>query len=140
MNNKNKIVLDTHILIWSLLTPENLSDETKQLISEAQNNNNLFISSISLWEIAMLVERKRINLYERSSNFLNSITNIDGLNIIQINANVASESVALPGNFSSDPADCIIIASTREIAGTLITRDSKIIEWAQQGFLKFYKG
>jgi PIN domain nuclease of toxin-antitoxin system len=138
--NNNKIVLDTHILIWSLLTPDNLANETKQIISEAQNNNNLFISSISLWEIAMLIERKRISLYERSSNFLNSITNIDGLNIIQINANIATESVALPGNFSSDPADCIIIASTRELAGTLITRDNKIIEWAQQGFLKFHKG
>ncbi len=136
----DKIILDTHILIWSLLTPDNLSEPIKQIISKSQDNNNLFISSISLWEIAMLIERKRINLYERTSNFLNSIANIDGLNLIQINANIATESVALPGNFNSDPADCIIIASAREIAGTLITRDNKIIEWAQQGFIKLLKG
>lgn len=37
----------------------------------------------------------------------------------------------LPGNFSSDPADRLIIASTREIAGSLITRDQKRIGWGE---------
>lgn len=132
----DNIVLDTHILIWSLLTPEQLSDDVKDLITAAQNANTLYVAAITLWEIAMLIHKKRINVFERSSDFLNTIANTDGLNIIPLNASIAAESVMLPGNFASDPADCLIIASTREIAGNLITRDQKIINWANQGYLK----
>jgi len=135
----NKIVLDTHILLWSLLTPDELSNATKKIITQAQKSHNLFISSISLWEISMLIERKRINVYESKAKFLNSITDIEGFSVIEINANIAAESTSLPGGFHGDPADCIIISSSREIAGTLITRDNKIIKWGQQGFLKFHK-
>ena len=136
----NNIVLDTHILIWSLLAPDNLSSDIQKLINEAQNSNNLYVAAITLWEVAMLIHKKRINVFERSADFLNTISHIDGLNIIPLNANIAAESVMLPGGFTSDPADCLIIASTREIAGNLITRDQKIINWAKQGYLKFTAG
>lgn len=132
----SKILLDTPILIWALIEPEKLSNELKQIIEEAQNSNNLYISAISLWEISMLIQKKQINVYERVADFLNSITNIEGLNIININANIAAESNSLPGGFYNDPADTIIIASTRDIAATLITKDQKIIEWAKEGYLK----
>ena len=132
----SKIVLDAHILIWSILSPENLSSSIKEQIACAQNSESIYISSITLWEVAMLINKKRINVFERTPNFLNSIANIDGLNVIQIDADNPSESVMLPGGFTSDPADCIIIASTRKIAGNLITYDQKIINWANQGYLK----
>lgn len=135
-----KIVLDTHILIWSLIAPDNLKEQTKTIIDEALSANNLFISSISLWEIAMLVHKKRINVYERLEDFLSSITNIKGLNTIEISPTIAAESVMLPGGFYTDPADCIIIASTREIAATLITRDQKILDWAEMGYLRVELG
>lgn len=132
----NKIVLDTHILIWSILNPENLSKIVSDQIVSAQSNNELYISAITLWEIAMLMQKKRINLYEPIRDFLEAISNINGLNIIPITPISASESVSLPGGFLSDPADCMIIAAAREIAGTLVSRDKKIIKWALQGYLK----
>ena len=61
-------------------------------------------------------------------NFLGAITSIDGLNITEINAGIAAESVALPGGFIGDPADCLIIASARETAAPLITEDQKILD------------
>lgn len=133
----NKIVLDTHILIWILLEPAKLSKSVISIITEAQENNNIFISSITLWEIAMLIHKKRINIYERIGDFLGSIVKIDGLNIIELNDRIAAESVILPNGFYGDPADCIIISSTREIRGTLITRDQKIITWAKEAHIKF---
>lgn len=120
----------------SLLSPKNLNEEIKTAISQAQNSNNLYISAISLWQIAKLVEQKQLHLYARLTDFLNNITNIEGLSLIQINANIASESVALPGNFSGDSTIAIIVASTRELAATLITNDQIAISWANQGYLK----
>ena len=131
-----KIVLDTHILIWSLIEPNKLSSSVKEIITAAQNSDNLYIATITLWEIAMLIQKQRISVFKRTSDFLNSITNLDGLSLIQVNANIAAESVALPGTFIGDPADCLIISSTREIGATLITKDQKILEWANLGYLK----
>jgi PIN domain nuclease of toxin-antitoxin system len=134
--HSNKIVLDTEILLMSLLTPQNLNEEIKTVISQAQNSNSLYIAAISLWQIAKLVEQKQLYVYARLTDFLNNITKIEGLNLIQINANIASESVSLPGDFSGDSTIAIIIASTRELAATLITNDQIVISWANQGYLK----
>jgi PIN domain nuclease of toxin-antitoxin system len=136
----NKIVLDTHILIWSILSPDYLSLKIREKIAAAQELGELYIASITLWEIAMLINKRRINVFERTYDFLNSIANIEGLNIIEIDADIAAESVMLPGGFTSDPADCLIIATTRKIAGQLITRDQRIITWANQGYLKVIMG
>lgn len=135
----NKIVLDTHVLLWSLLTPDEISEEIKQKITSAQEENNLVICSISLWEIAMLSAKKRINIYEPISDFLRSIVNINGLSIQDISPEVAAESVLLIDNFHGDPADRIIAATTKINGATLLTRDKNILDWAEFGHIKYLK-
>ncbi len=131
-----KILLDTHILIWSLISPDQLSKETKEIISKAQENDMLYIADITLWEIAMLIKKNRISIFMPLRDFLSSITNIDGLNVVSISASLAADSVTLPDNFDGDPADSLIIAATREIAGTLLTRDQRILSYSKQGHIK----
>jgi len=89
----NPILLDTHVIIWSLLKPEELSVDIKKIIESAQEENKLLISSISLWEIAMLKSKKRINIYEPLKDFLQAITDIDGLTVLDISPNIAADSV-----------------------------------------------
>ena len=132
----NPIVLDTHIMLWSLLQPEELSEDIKRVIRTAQENRELLLCSISLWEIAMLNFKKRINIYEPVKDFLKSITNIDGLLVKDISAEISAESVMLMDNFHGDPADRIIVATTKIYGATLITRDKKIITWANFGHIK----
>jgi len=132
----NKIILDTHVLLWSLLTPEQLSTEIKQKITAAQEKNNLIICSISLWEIAMLSSKKRINIYEPINDFLKAITDIAGLSVQDISPEIAAHSVMLMDNFHGDPADRIIVATTRTNGATLLTRDQKILDWAKFGHIK----
>jgi len=132
----NLLVLDTHILLWSLLNPEELPEDIKRQISQAQENQQLLISSISIWEIAMLAVKKRINIYEPIRDFLESITNIKGLVIKDISVEIASESVMLTDNFHGDPADRIIVATTKVWGATLVTRDQKILQWASLGNIK----
>lgn len=133
---KNSIViLDTHALLWSVLASENLSEDTKRVILTAQNQGSLFLSTISLWEIAMLSLKKRISIYEPIKTFLTSITNIQGLVLKDISAEIAAESVLLTDHFHGDPADRLIVATAR-IHGVL-TRDQKILTWANnEGYLK----
>ena len=134
---KNKLVLDTHVLLWSLLTPNQLSKDVKHQITLAQEENNLIICSISLWEIAMLSSKKRINIYEPINDFLKSISDINGLIAHDISPEIAAQSVSLTDNFHGDPADRIIVATTKINGATLLTRDRKILDWAELGHIKF---
>ena len=129
----NPILLDTHVILWSLLKPEELNKSIKQTIEEAQEQSQLFLSSISLWEIAMMKNKKRINIYEPLRDFLRAITNIDGLTVLDISADIAAESVILTDNFHGDPADRIIAATAITTGSVLLTRDNKILSWADHG-------
>lgn len=132
----NTLVLDTHVLLWSLLQPKELSDDIKHKINLTQENSQLFLSSISLWEIAMLSFKKRINIYEPIKDFLNSITDINGLAIKDISSEIAAESISLMDDFHGDPADRIIVATAKCLGATLLTRDQKILTWAKLGHIK----
>ena len=136
----NKIVLDTETLIATILYPQNLNEDIKAAITTAQKNNNLYIAAITLWQIAKLVQQKQLHVYVRLSDFLNNVTNIKGLNVIGLSSNIAAESTTLPEELNNDSVNSIIIASTREIAGTLISKNPKIIELAEQGYLKLISG
>src|SRR3989338_10666977 len=87
----------------------------------------------------MLVEKKRINVYEPLKDFLKSITTIDGLRIKEITAEVAAESMMLMDDFHGDPADRLIVATTKIQGATLLTRDKSILNWAKKGHIKFSK-
>jgi PIN domain nuclease of toxin-antitoxin system len=132
----NPIVLDTHVLLWALLKPGELSEDVKQQINLAQESAQLFLSSISLWEIAMLKFKKRINIYEPIKDFLEFITNINGLSIKDISAEIAAESISLMDEFHGDPSDRIIVATVKCCGATLLTRDQKILTWANLGHIK----
>jgi len=56
----SKYLLDTHILLWSLLEENNLSGKTLSLLNDPQNM--IYISPISIWEIIILAEKNRIEL------------------------------------------------------------------------------
>lgn len=123
-----------------LLEPEELSESIKKHIALAQANNQLLIGSITLWEIAMLNFKKRINIYEPIKDFLESIVNINGILIKNLTPEIAAESILLPDNFHGDPADRIIVATTKVYSATLITRDQQILAWANLGHIKFLQG
>jgi PIN domain nuclease of toxin-antitoxin system len=120
------VILDTHVLLWSVLEPSELTPHTKQIITMAQEEHRLFIASISLWEISMLQFKKRLHIYEPIQEFLHAITHISGL----------SESILLTDNFHGDPADRMIVATAKIHHATLLTRDQKILSWAKLGSIR----
>ncbi|WP_342270558.1 type II toxin-antitoxin system VapC family toxin [Rickettsia endosymbiont of Orchestes rusci] len=133
------VLLDTHVVLWIMLEPEKIPEAIKQHIKIALENKLLFFSSISLWEIAMLAHKKRININQPIKDFLQSITNIKGLSIKNISVEVAAESSLLINDFHNDPADRLIVATAKCYNATLITRDQKILTWAKFGHIKSLK-
>lgn len=85
------------------------------------------MSDISLWEIATLVELRRIRLRLPLRDWLEAATAPPLVRRISISPAVAAEVAALPDSFHRDPADRIIVASTLVSGATLLTQDGRII-------------
>ena len=122
------ILLDTHAWWWSLAEPDNLSDEAVAKIRAAKTDER-FIASISIWEFAMMVAKKRIELKTSPAKWLSRAIDGSGITVIDISPDIAIESCNLPGSFHNDPADRIIVAAARVHNLDLLTKDRKILTY-----------
>lgn len=123
------ILLDTHVWIWFLSNPELLSTTAKNQIETAISKDAIHISSISVWELALLVLKKRLVLKVDVGEWVAKAESLRFLNFHPIDNAVALKSVNLPPPLHSDPADRIIIASAITLDALLITKDEKILNY-----------
>jgi PIN domain nuclease of toxin-antitoxin system len=117
-----KLLLDTHILIWSRLSPEQLSDAASEALQD--EDNELWYSPISVWEILLLAEKKRLRI--KSDPYAWVERALDGLREAPLNKHVAMESrrLNLP---HKDPADRFIAATALVYDLILVTADQKLL-------------
>jgi PIN domain nuclease of toxin-antitoxin system len=118
------ILLDTHILIWLLVAPEKLSPKERKLIVEARKAGPLALSAISLWEIAWLIENKRIEVDVSVDSFVKKC--VSYVQVLPITPEIAVRSVKFPKTFPADPQDRIICATAIVEDIRLLTRDKQI--------------
>ena len=123
------IVLDTHVWIWFVSNPELLSKPAKKAINAAMAQKEIFISSISAWEVALLVDKKRLELTLDITDWIAKTEKLQFFQFIPVDNSVAVKSVNLPQPLHSDPADRIIIATAITIAASVITKDEKILNY-----------
>jgi PIN domain nuclease of toxin-antitoxin system len=125
------IVLDTHVLVWWATGDKTkLTKRAASAISREHKNGALCVSSISAWEIAMLVARARLHLTVEVSAWLNTAAQIENLRFVPVDNTIAIGSVQLPDPFHADPADRIIVATARTLGAALVTADEKIRGYA----------
>lgn len=123
------IVLDTHVWIWWISNPEKLSNNAAKAISNAITENGVVISSISTWEIAMLVDKGRLELSVSVRDWVRKTEALPCVRFMPIDNTISLRSVSLPGDFHPDPADRIITATAMTMGLPLVTRDEKIRDY-----------
>jgi PIN domain nuclease of toxin-antitoxin system len=125
------LVIDTHILLWWVNDDKQLSAKARAAIQdEMGNQGSILVSSISAWEIAMLVNRNRLTLTMDLDKWLQVVSEIDCLRFVPIDNKVALESTRLPGSFHKDPADRMIVALARNVSAPLVNADDKILAYS----------
>ena len=135
---QHKLLLDTHVWIWVTAGNSILSPGMRKIIDRAKEREHLLISPISIWEISMLVERKRIALDMDMTDWLKQWVELPGIMTAQFSFQVALLSNRLPGIIHSDPADRILIASAYEENAVLVTADEKILKYGEDHFISVY--
>lgn len=135
---QHKLLLDTHVWIWLASGNTVLSPVTRRAIDRAKDREHLLISPISVWEISMLVDRKRISLEMDVSDWLNQWIESPGIQNAEFSFQVALLSNRLPGSLHGDPADRILIATAYQENAVLVTADEKILVYGQDSFISVY--
>jgi len=123
------ILLDTHVLVWLDQGSHQLGSKSLALVDEALKSSELFVSAISFWEIAILVEKGRLEMQMKVENWRQSLLD-NGLTEVDLSGDIAIQSAQLQ-NFHGDPADRMIVATAIGLSATLCTADMKILSWAQ---------
>lgn len=121
------ILLDTHALVWLDEGSPRLGKEALPLIDKALKSSELFVSTISFWEVAMLVEKGRLEMQSEVDLWRQSLIN-NGLQEVALTGDIAI-SAALLKDFHGDPADRMIVATAIQLAAFLCTADEKILAW-----------
>jgi len=123
------IVLDTHVWVLFVSNPELLSKRAKKSLDTAMEEKGILISSISTWEVALLVAKKRLRLTLSVTDWIAKSEALPFITFIPVDNSVSIKSVNLPQPLHNDPADRIIIATAISMGTPLVTKDEKILKY-----------
>jgi PIN domain nuclease of toxin-antitoxin system len=133
VGRQSVILLDTHVLIWSLQDEPRLGAKARALLDEHIFADGLMVSAITPWEIALLAKRSRIVLGIDTGRWIGEALALPGMIQAELDPEIAIDSVYLPGDFHNDPADRMIIATARHHKVPLMTADRAILDYAAAG-------
>ncbi len=139
MPEVSKFILDTHVWIWLVEDTGTLSKTVVGKINQAAKHKNILIAAISLWEVAMLIEKQRVECGSSAATWLSSALSHPGVSLCPLTPMIAAESCSLPGNFHGDPSDRLIVSTARRENATLITRDENILRYSKGGHVRCLK-
>ena len=136
-DNTTPVVLDTHVWIWLLEGHQRLANSPSlNDIQHAAAQGNVLIPAICVWELSMLETKGRISLSMDLHSWVKQALSIPGYTLAPLTPDISIESCLLPGTFHGDPADRIIVATTRSFQAKLITADKRILNYGQTGHLQ----
>jgi PIN domain nuclease of toxin-antitoxin system len=121
------IALDTHALVWYAAEPKKIPAKARRLIETAiGSSEHIAISSISVWEIAMLVARGRLELTIDAETWMARVQELPFLTFHPVDNAVALRAVRLTDFPRRDPADRMIVATALGLNATLVTADKRL--------------
>ena len=119
-----KLLLDTHIWIWSLIEPARLTDEVRAALDS--DDHELWLSPISTWEALMLTERGRVSADGEPQALVSRMLKAGPFREAPLTHAVAQESRRLSFEHS-DPADRFLAATAVVYDLTLVTQDVRLL-------------
>jgi PIN domain nuclease of toxin-antitoxin system len=120
------ILLDTHVVLWAAIERRRLSRAAESALKRAHRSGGLAIASISLWELASLFARPRIQTYGTVEMSVRQVLETVGVIVKPITQEIAILATQFPESYPRDPADRLIGATARAEGLALITQNERI--------------
>jgi PIN domain nuclease of toxin-antitoxin system len=117
-----RLLLDTHIWLWSLIDPHRLGSRTREELRDPQNE--LWLSPVSTWEALTLHDKERVYLASDVEEWISRNTAPFREAPLTHEIAVASRDLALP---QRDPADRFLAATAKVLGLTLVTADAHLL-------------
>lgn len=134
------LLLDTHIWVWLINGDKKLkASKCLPLIEDAGRRDSVRVSIMSVWEIGMLVAKKRLDLRADVCEWTSKALAAPGISLMDLTPEIALESTRLPEFSDGDPIDRLLAASARKHNAVIVTRDRRILNYAKTKHLKAVK-
>jgi PIN domain nuclease of toxin-antitoxin system len=131
------LLLDTHIWVWYLEGDRaRFSPRIEPLVEAAVARGEVFVSAISVWEVAQLEALQRLELAQDVRTWVGRALSAPGTQLRGLTPSIAIESTRLPGAIHRDPADRMLIATSRLTGAALVTCDKLILSYAREGHVR----
>lgn len=127
------ILLDTCTALWLMNGDEMAQEALAEIDRAAAAGETVTVSAITAWEVAMLFAKGRLVIAMSPEAWFQSLSDLPGVGIAPLTPTILARSCALPGSPPPDPADRMIIATARETGARIITRDRRILDFADAG-------
>jgi PIN domain nuclease of toxin-antitoxin system len=121
-----RVVLDTHILVLWVSSPESLSPSQLRATRDVNEQNPAIVADVSLWEIAMLHATDRLAFSLPLQDWLTRAVAPPLVRVAEITPRIVTEVTNLSHWDNRDPADRLIVATTRVYGAALLTDDQRI--------------
>jgi PIN domain nuclease of toxin-antitoxin system len=126
------LLLDTHIVLWLSRGDKRLSQATRQTIDAAwKAGGRVFLSAVSVWEIAMLVDKEEIELDLPVEAWVERFLDRPGLEAVPLDCSAAARAYGLHHLEHRDPADRLLVATAIGLECPLVTYDERIRRFAR---------
>jgi PIN domain nuclease of toxin-antitoxin system len=133
----NRLLLDTCAVIWMATDDSQMRDAARHALHDAFGAGvAVGVSPITAWELGLLSRRGRLPAPIEPVRLFERFTNAQGISLEPLSPAILIDSSFLPGEFHSDPADRIIVATARALELTVVTRDRAILAYAKQGYVR----
>lgn len=131
------ILLDTHVWVWLMEGADReIGSVCRKTLEKASTESALVVSVMSIWEVAMLDVKERLQLSLDCSSWVHKALMAPGIRLQALTPAIAVQSTRLPSVSHGDPVDRILIATSRAIGASLATRDERILKYASAGHLQ----
>ena len=129
----SQLLLDTCAVLW-LGNGDKIAPEAMERLNRSHKDDApVYVSSFSAWEIGNLVSLNRLRLSQPPEKWFENFRKSGNVDLAALTPDVLVAASFLPEIQHKDPADRIIIATARAHGLTILTRDQKILDYAEQG-------
>ncbi len=121
------VIADTHIIIWRALNLDRISKRAGHCLDEAEQSDGVVICDITLWEIAMLIEKERLKIDISYLEFIDLVLASGNYSVQPITPDIAAQSTHLQKAINADLADRLIAATSIILKAPLVTADKNLL-------------